>query len=103
MRHPNSIMSYQWSYKTAEPGNVIAGIYAMKWNTAEPTYDWMVQLTAGPEIAYSKPMLELYDLTPSDRSAIAACERNRMALANKVREAPDQSNCFNCWGMSLWP
>lgn len=102
MRHPNSIMSYQWSYKADQPGNVISRIYAMKWNTAKPTYDWMVQLTAGPEIAYSKQMLELYDLTPSDRAAIAACEQNRMTLAKKVQEVDDNSNCFNCWSMFSW-
>ena len=98
-------MSYKWSYKSdGNKENVIAAIYAMKWNTAQPTYDWMVQLTAGPETAYSKVMLELQGgLSVADRAAIQACEKNRMELANKVREVPAESSCFNCWGIPLWP
>ena len=97
-------MSYQWSYKSdGSKEHVIAAIYAMKWNTAKPTYDWMVRLTAGPEVAYSKAMLELQGgLSGADRDAIAECEKNRMALANKDRYV-QESNCSNCWGMPLWP
>jgi hypothetical protein len=88
-------MSYEWSHKSVSPHDIISDIYCMKWNTAEPAYDWLVKLRDGDILPVSIGLLQTYPLTKHDMKGLLRYKQNLDTLRGHVR--PHKMRWFVCF------